>query len=129
MSAEKTRTCSGQQERVRLERSLIKALTQACESAKSEFTGFCWLTHLVEYQRFPHSLRVIWIFDTQDDLDRLSREELGRVCSLTARACAEAGVEIAEIERHVSFDSEQACRRVDSGNWGARLGRLTRVLH
>ena len=48
----------------RIERRLIAALTDACEIAKAEITGFEWLTHTVDYRAFPQSLRVIWVFDS-----------------------------------------------------------------
>ncbi len=58
---------SSKREQARTERQLVKTLTQACETAKSEMPGFCWLTHDVGYAAFPASLQVIWVFDTLAD--------------------------------------------------------------
>ena len=44
---------------------LIRMLTTACETAKSEIVGFQWLTHDVDYERFPQSLCVTWLFDSE----------------------------------------------------------------
>ncbi|PZW64390.1 hypothetical protein F471_03911 [Pseudomonas sp. URMO17WK12:I1] len=48
-----------------IERELIRTLTDACETAKSEIVGFQWLTHEVDYERFPESLLVTWMFDSE----------------------------------------------------------------
>ena len=45
------------------ERDIIRSLTEVCEDAKVEHEGFVWLTHEVNYQRFPQSLVVILVFD------------------------------------------------------------------
>lgn len=36
-----------------IERQLVAALTEACETAKAEIPGFEWLTHTVNYTAFP----------------------------------------------------------------------------
>lgn len=45
-----------------LERRIVHALTQVCEAAKADYSGFIWLTHTVNYQRFPQSLKVTLVF-------------------------------------------------------------------
>ena len=55
-------------ERGKMERQLVASLTQACEQAKPLLPGFCWLTHQVDYTRFPDSLVVTWVFDTHANL-------------------------------------------------------------
>lgn len=46
---------------------IIRALTAVCEKAKDDVEGFEWLTHEVDYQRFPQSLQVTLAFT--DDVD------------------------------------------------------------
>ena len=55
-----------------IERRLITTLTEACETAKTQIPGFVWLTHVVDYEAFPASLKVVWVFDTQ------ASKEIGR---------------------------------------------------
>ncbi|UYG08747.1 hypothetical protein [Halomonas sp. M4R1S46] len=108
--------------RSRMERRLTRALTDACEAAKPVLPGFCWLTHLVDYRRFPDSLRVIWVFDTQDDLARALKDDgRRRMLDLTANAFVDIGLEVTDIGRHVDVDSEAECRRVHGGDWQRRL--------
>jgi hypothetical protein len=107
------------------DRLLVKALTHACETAKAEIVGFSWLTHEVDYQAFPASLQVIWIFDTQAQLaEALEKGQGKRMYELTAQAFAEADINVSVVSAHVRFDSEEECQRTNGGNWQSRLAML-----
>ncbi|MGP4845495.1 hypothetical protein ACTXGQ_15255 [Marinobacter sp. 1Y8] len=109
-------------ERGKMERKLIASLTKACEEAKPMLTGFSWLTHTVDYQRFPESLVVTWVFDTNANLTGAIKSETRKdIHHLTAQALADAGVDIDSLERHVDLDSEEACQRAHAGDWQSRL--------
>lgn len=111
----------------RMERRLTKALTEACETAKPMLPGFAWLTHLVDYRRFPDSLRVVWVFETQDAMIRaLKGDGRQRMRELTEAACFEAGIEVDDVDAHLDADSEEECRRVQGGDWERRLAVLER---
>ncbi|EJL95221.1 hypothetical protein PMI18_05412 [Pseudomonas sp. GM102] len=102
-----------------IERRLVATLTEACEAAKAEIVGFCWLTHEIDYAVFPSSLRVIWVFDTQANKDQALASGQGeRMVQLTALALSEADNPVAA---HVQFDSEEQCQRTHAGNWQQRL--------
>lgn len=47
----------------KLDTKIIRQLTDVCESMKPQLSGFVWLTHTVNYQRFPASLTVTLVFD------------------------------------------------------------------
>jgi len=107
-----------------IERRLVATLTEACETAKAEIVGFCWLTHEVDYAEFPSSLRVIWVFDTEAEKQQaLSSGQGERMVELTAEALADADVLVSPVAAHVQFDSEEQCQRVNGGNWAQRLAR------
>ncbi|MBP0949497.1 hypothetical protein V2J66_23265 [Pseudomonas alliivorans] len=115
---------SSKREQARTERRLIAALTQTCETAKSEIAGFCWLTHEVDYANFPESLQVIWAFDTVVAKDQALSQGLGqRMIELTAQALEESGITLTTLPGHVHFDSEEQCLRENGGNWELRLSR------
>jgi hypothetical protein len=106
----------------RLERRLVATLTEACETAKAEIPGFEWLTHTVDYAAFPHSLRVIWVFDTRASKDQaLASGADQRMRELTAAALHDAEVAAVNLERCVRFDSEEACNTQHGGDWRRRL--------
>ena len=108
--------------RSKMERQLVASLTHACEQAKPLLPGFCWLTHRVDYQRFPESLVVTWVFDTHANLANALRGDARRcIVALTAEALAEAGLDVVDAALHLDFDSEDACRREHGGDWQARL--------
>lgn len=94
-----------------IERELIRTLTLACETAKSEIVGFQWLTHDVDYARFPQSLRVTWMFDSEASRARaLASPDKARMLELTQAAFDEVGISVASIVEHVAFSVEQAAR-------------------
>lgn len=107
-----------------LERRLISALTEACETAKAQIPSFEWLTHTVNYDTFAQSLRVTWVFDTRANKDRaLATGADQRMRELTAAALRDADVPPVPMDRCIHFDSEEACRLQHGGNWQVRLAR------
>jgi hypothetical protein len=109
----------------RIKRRLVATLTEACEIAKAEITGFEWLTHQVDYQAFAKSLRVVWVFDTRANKAlALSGGQDARMRELTTAALRDADVEPVNADRCVTFDSEEECHLQDRGNWAMRLTRL-----
>jgi hypothetical protein len=111
-------------EQSRIERTLAATLTDACEAAKAEIVGFQWLTHDVDYQRFPASLRVIWIFASQAEQDAAIAKGQDRLMQeLTAAALQTAAIQLDTPAAHMHFDNEQQCQRLDAGNWQQRLVR------
>lgn len=94
-----------------IERELIRTLTEACETAKSEIVGFQWLTHDVDYQRFPESLLVIWMFDSEAIKARaLGGSDKTRMLELTLAAFEAVGISVVRINEHVAFSVEQPAR-------------------
>lgn len=111
-------------EQSRIERTLAATLTDACEAGKAEIVGFEWLTHDVDYQRFPASLRVIWVFASQAEQDAAIAKGQDRLMlTLTAAALEAAAIQLETPAAHVHVDNEQQCLRVDGGNWQQRLTR------
>jgi hypothetical protein len=111
-------------DQARIERRLVATLTEACETAKAQIVGFEWLTHEVDFNEFPSSLRVVWVFDTQANMNQALASGQGeRMVELTAIALSEADVLVSPVSAHVQFDSEEQCQRANGGNWQKRLAR------
>ncbi|WP_460126088.1 hypothetical protein [Pseudomonas sp. S2_C03] len=105
-----------------IERELARALTIACEAAKSEIVGFEWLTHRVDYTRFPESLIVTWVFDSDVHHDQaISGQAKARMQAHTLAAFEEIGISVKDIARHVEFDSQERCEAQHGGDWAARI--------
>lgn len=107
----------------KLEKNVVKALTQACESCKEFVTGFDWLTHTADYSDFPASLHITCVFDSEDAKVAATVSQHASMMSEIENHLANYGVTLNKIERHVSFDSEQACKREHGGNWQLRLAQ------
>jgi len=90
-----------------IERELIRSLTTACETAKSEIVGFQWLTHDVDYEQFPQSLVVTWMFDSEA---HKAGSDKARMQALTQTAFDEVGISVSTIASHVAFSVEQPAR-------------------
>ncbi|NBK41022.1 hypothetical protein EON09_21110 [Pseudomonas soli] len=113
---------SGKRALARLEREMVACLTEACATAQGEIVGFAWLTHQVDLDDFPASLRIIWVFtDDTDKARALAGADKARMIALTAQALRDAGIELDHVAWHVRFDSEEACWRDHGGDWNRRL--------
>lgn len=102
----------------KIDNAIRGALTEACDKALEDYDGFMWLTHLVDYQKFPQSLSIICVFDTNKQLSNANIEDL-RV--IIKAKLASININIKDIRQTVRFDSEQNCTKEHKGNWQQRL--------
>jgi hypothetical protein len=106
----------------RLERELVACLTEACETAKAQIVGFTWLTHRLDPDDFPASLRITWVFEREvDKAAAVAGEAKARMLALTGQALEQAGIQLDHPAWHVRFDSEEACALSHGGDWPKRL--------
>lgn len=107
----------------KIEQQLSAALTQVCENALKELTGFQWLTHLVKYPKVENTLKIICVFDTKANLalfnaDNKKQQQLN---SHIQTELANINITLKNINRHIFYDNEEACRFEHNGNWASRL--------
>lgn len=106
----------------KIDNQLRLVLTDVCETALKEINGFQWLTHLVNYSHFPKSLKVVCIFDSNDNLsDFMSKGNSKDLESLIQIKLAEIGVNVKNVSDHIAYDTEQSCKHEHNGNWAERL--------
>ena len=106
----------------KVENQLRLALTDVCETSLKDFTGFQWLTHLVNYTNFPKSLKVICVFDTNDNLSSFIQSSGCRELSnLIQKTLFEIGINLKNITNHISYDTEENCEKNHNGKWADRL--------
>jgi len=106
----------------KLDRQIQRALTEACETALAEIPGFEWITHLVDYQRFPQSLSVVCVFATMDDVREAERSGHGDTLRKLVRFhLRSGGITLPRSDQHIRFDSEDSCQAEHNGNWKQRL--------
>lgn len=99
------------------ERKLVAVLTDVCEAVKGEDDGFVWLTH-VGHWRAP---QVIAVFSTERE------KQAALVNGWDMDFINQVNIALASIKStpaSVSFDSEEACKKMSGGNWEKHLSRL-----
>lgn len=106
----------------KLDKQIREVLTLVCETALEEIVGFEWLTHLVNYDRFPASLHIVCIFDTNENLRRhMASENAKLLLVLINTKLNKLSIRLKPIANHVSYDTQENCDAQHSGNWAARL--------
>ncbi len=81
----------------KLDNQICKTLTVVCETALEHIYGFQWLTHRVNYQRFPASLKITCVFTDQADLDRIRlQHEDSSLRHLISEALADIGIKLGD---------------------------------
>ena len=106
----------------KIDNQLRLVLTEVCEVALKNIDGFQWLTHLVNYANFPSSLKVVCVFDTNENLARcLSGASPADLSALIQAQLLVANVKVTDIVDHIYYDTEQDCASQHNGQWKDRL--------
>lgn len=100
------------------ENAIISSLNQVCDRAQSQYVGFKWLTHFVNYDRFPDSLSIVCVFDTNNYLAEANKDALR---ALIKEKLAVIDIKLNDLGRHVSFDTEENCTIENDGKWNERF--------
>ncbi|WP_417445538.1 hypothetical protein [Kangiella sp.] len=102
----------------KIDNALRAALTEACEIALENYDGFEWLTHFVNYNDFPGSLKVVCIYDTNARLEKTDKQA---VRSLIREKLASIAINMKDSRQQISFDTEENCSRENGGKWNERF--------
>ena len=106
----------------KIDNQIIKVLTDVCQSALEDIDGFVWLTHSVNFDKFPQSLKITCVFDTNAQLaDAIaSGNDKGLVFSIAASLAA-INIKLNNTKKQITLDSEENCTLQHQGNWRQRL--------
>jgi len=103
------------------ENAIVKALNGVCEKLKDESDGFIWLTHFVDYSRFPQSLKLVYVYDTNDSLINAKNKTMFKtIFDLTETRLRSEGVYIKNIHQSLFFDTEENGADFDNTSWCRR---------
>lgn len=106
----------------KIDNQLRHVLTDVCESALEEIDGFQWLTHRVSYSNFPKSLKMICIFDTDEQLSAFTGGSGKKLLtSLVQAKLNDISITLKNVEDHILYDTEERCAKDHNGNWANRL--------
>lgn len=92
----------------KLDNQLQSALTRVCEAALSQVEGFQWLTHVVNFQNYPASLKVVCVFDNDDSMIQyLQSVHKQRLAELIEQELAAIKVNLKQPSKHILYDSKK----------------------
>ncbi len=101
--------------------TIVKVLTQVCEDLKYAVDGFQWITHFVDYGRFPQSLTVVCVFESNAHLNAIKGSEQAALITQNIVAMLSSeGITPKGNKAWVVFDAEENGADVDSGAWCSR---------
>ena len=110
----------------KIDNSICKALTVACESSLHVVSGFEWLTHRVNYTNFPASLVITCVFETEADIETMKEQHQDELLrNAIQQQLLKVGVVLKSSKQQVRFDSEEACLQQHQGEWPKRLALRT----
>lgn len=93
----------------KLDNNLCQALTRVCEQAKLDIPGFVWVTHTADYARFPSSLKITCVFETDADLcNAIVLQHDEQLIKTIQQTLLKAGVLLKRAKNQVVFDTEEA---------------------
>ncbi len=103
------------------ENAIRQVLTDLCDEALDLYEGFEWLTHRVDYSRFPKSLKVICVFDTNANLKEFMKNHQRAFNDKIQKGLGAVEAPIADTGRQIKYDTEENCEVMNGGDWGDRL--------
>ncbi|PAJ73866.1 hypothetical protein CJF42_13590 [Pseudoalteromonas sp. NBT06-2] len=105
----------------KINNNIRNILNQVCEQALIEVKNFVWLTHLVNYDKFPASLTIVCVFEFNDDLVQAKKSGSEAFLSdLIVKKLSTLNIKV-KPEKQIIFDTEQNCENEHNGNWQLRL--------
>ena len=106
----------------KIENQIRDVLTDVCEDTLKGYDGFLWVTHTVNFSSFPQSLKIVCVFDSnQDRTNFLEADGQHKVASVIQNAFNQVGIKLRSIDKHLSFDTQENCDRDHQGKWNLRL--------
>ncbi len=106
----------------KIDNELRVGLTDVCEQALKDIAGFQWLTHTVNYDDFPNSLKVVCVFDSNENLKHyLQSDDNQALVSFIQSKFKTMDIKHIRIVDYLSYDTEENCRQQHNGYWAHRL--------
>ena len=102
----------------KIDNNIRYILTEFCESEKDKHEGFEWITHFSNYSNFPGSLSIVCVYRFNCDLAKVDRIRVLESLKLKLNSI---DVKVKDIEKHVSFDTQENCNNENGGNWNERF--------
>ncbi|ASI88681.1 Fis family transcriptional regulator [Vibrio mediterranei] len=91
----------------KVENLIRDVLTEVCEGTLKSYDGFLWVTHTVKFNSFPQSLKIVCVFETnQDRANFLMGEGHQHVSTTIYEAFGKVGVQLKNISKQIGYDTK-----------------------
>ncbi|WP_037048769.1 hypothetical protein, partial [Psychromonas sp. SP041] len=88
----------------KIENKLRVALTEVCDFALDNISGYQWISHTVNYDVFPASLQVTCTFSSQQAIDDLKQSQQDLVLKKEiTKTLSAVGIKIVDMNKQVTF--------------------------
>ena len=96
----------------KIDNALREALTNVCEAALNSVDGFVWLTHLVNYNAFPNSLKIVCVFETDESLSKaIEAKQDDYFYTLISNELNAVNIKLNKLRQQVKFETEETYGR------------------
>ncbi|WP_413282733.1 Fis family transcriptional regulator [Vibrio sp. MA40-2] len=96
----------------KIENQIRDVLTEVCEETLKGYDGFLWVTHTVNFSSFPQSLKIVCVFETnQDRANFLVGEGPKYVSTTIQKAFNKVGVQLKNADKQICYDIQKNFKR------------------
>jgi hypothetical protein len=88
----------------KIDNKLRSVLTDVCDFALQNITGYQWISHTVNYASFPESLIITCVFDNQDNAQQAQQQ--GEISTLIVEALSDISVNLNTPKKQICFEAE-----------------------
>jgi len=85
----------------KIDNKLRQVLTQLCENSLKELDGYQWISHEVNYNRFPDSLLITCMFTNKQTA--LIASQQSHIVKLIKQQLAVVGIDLKQPHKHIRF--------------------------
>lgn len=104
------------------EKQLREGLTLVCDHLLTLNIEFEWITHTVNFDRLPSSLKVICIFKSRAAQESFRRSpHFNNLLELINGQLKQQGLHLKLSSTQLLLDNEESCTLQHQGNWSVRL--------
>jgi hypothetical protein len=94
----------------KIENQLVKILTDICETELKALDGFEWITHKVNFNQFPQSLKVLCVFASPEQLACVIKQnQAQRIRQLIQEKLVAVSITISQPDKQIIFDIDESC--------------------
>ncbi|MGX5174266.1 Fis family transcriptional regulator [Aliikangiella sp. IMCC44653] len=91
----------------KLEKTIVSALTLACEQIKVCVDDFEWLTHDIDYQKFPDSLVITCVFSSTQAINLATQSgEIKLVAEIIRKKLQSIDIKLASPKPSIKLTTE-----------------------